>query len=83
MADTDLTYKPATELARLIREKTLSPVELMAATLRRIEAVNPVLNCFCFTYPEEALDAARAAEAAVMADAPLGPLHGLPIASRI
>ncbi len=82
MADTDLTYKPATELARLIREKTLSPVELMAATLRRIEAVNPVLNCFCFTYPEEALDAARAAEAAVMADAPLGPLHGLPIAIK-
>ena len=42
----------------------------------------PKLNCFCFVYPEEALQKARAAEAAVTAGKPLGPLHGVPIAIK-
>ena len=67
MADLDLCYTPATELAARIRDRKLSPVELMKNTLARIEAVNPKLNCFCFVYPEEALAKARAAEQAVTA----------------
>jgi aspartyl-tRNA(Asn)/glutamyl-tRNA(Gln) amidotransferase subunit A len=43
---TSLFKKPATELANLIRSKDLSPVELIDATLRRIEAVNPSINAF-------------------------------------
>lgn len=82
MTDLDLCYTPATELARLIRTKKLSPVELVRNTLARIEAVNPKLNCFCFVYPEEALEKARAAEAAVMAGRRLGPLHGVPFAMK-
>ena len=80
MTDLDLCYTPATDLARLIRTKKLSPVELVRNTLARIDSVNPKLNCFCFVYPEEALEKARAAEAAVMAGKPLGPLHGVPFA---
>ena len=80
MADLDLCYTPATELAARIRDRKLSPVELMKNTLARIEAVNPKLNCFCFVYPEEALAKARAAEQAVMDGRALGPLHGVPIA---
>ncbi len=64
-ADLDLAYTPATELARLIRARELSPVELMDNCLARIEAVNPVLNCFCFTYQDEARAAERVAEAAL------------------
>jgi len=78
----DLRFQSAIESARLIRAKKLSPVELVEASLRRIEEVNPALNCFCFVYPEEALAAARTAEAAAMAGEALGPLHGVPIAIK-
>ena len=82
MADMSLAYTPATTLARLIREKKVSPVEVVENSLARIEEVNGALNAFCFTYPEEALAQAREAERAVMAKEPLGPLHGVPIAIK-
>jgi len=73
---------PAVELARRIAGRELSPVEVSETALARIEAAQPVLNAFCFVYPEEALAAARAAEKAVAAGEPLGPLHGVPIAIK-
>ena len=42
----DLLKKDTTELASLISSRDISPVELMEACLRRIEALNPVLNAF-------------------------------------
>ena len=82
MVDLDLCYTPATELARRIRAKQLSPVELVKNSLARIEQVNPKLNCFCFVYPEEAIELAKKAEVAVMRGDKLGPLHGLPVAIK-
>ncbi len=82
MPDIDLCYTPATELVRLVRARELSPVELVENSLERIDEVNGTLNCFCFVYPDEAIEAARAAERAVSAGSPLGPLHGLPIAIK-
>ena len=82
MADLDLCYTPASELARRIRAKTISPVEVVKNSLARIDEINPRLNCFCFVYPEEALQQAQAAEAAVTAGKPLGPLHGVPLAIK-
>lgn len=78
----DLFYKSAQELAALIRSKTLSPVELTSAVLRRIEKSQPVLNAFITVCGERALDEARAAERAVMQGQPLGPLHGLPLSVK-
>ena len=72
----------AEETAARIRARELSPVEAVQASLDRIEAVNPTLNAFCFTFPERALEAARAAEHAVQSGAELGPLHGVPIAIK-
>jgi aspartyl-tRNA(Asn)/glutamyl-tRNA(Gln) amidotransferase subunit A len=74
----DLCFTPATELAGLIRAKRLSPVELMQATLARAQTLNPRLNAICTPTYDAALDAARAAERAVMRGEPLGPLHGVP-----
>src|SRR5262249_58760433 len=42
-SDRDLGYRPATELAGLVRARKISPVELTDALLRRIEQVNPAL----------------------------------------
>ena len=50
-----LAFTPAVELAGLIRQKKLSPVELMSALLQRIEALDPRLNAFRTTMPEQAL----------------------------
>ena len=79
---TGLCALPATEQARLVRRREVSPVDLVEASLARIEAVHPVLNAFCFVFPEEARAQAREAEAAVMRGDPLGPLHGLPVAFK-
>src|SRR3954447_20363018 len=73
----ELIFLDATKLAELIRTKELSPVEVMQAHLDRIAAVNPRINAIV-TVADDALDVARAAEAAVLSGATLGPLHGVP-----
>jgi amidase len=78
----DLAWRSATELAALIRERKLSPVEVMQAVIARIEARNPSLNAFVFTDFEGALDAARQAEQQVMDGKATGPLHGVPTAMK-
>ena len=72
----------ALTLARQIRTKEISPVEVVAATLRRIEALQPTVNAFITVTADEARDAARRAEAAVMAGHRLGPLHGVPFSVK-
>ena len=79
MDDLALAFISTTELRRLIRERALSPVELTEALLRQVERVNPVVNAFCTVAADQALAAARAAEAAVMRGDPLGLLHGIPV----
>jgi amidase len=78
-ADASLARKSARELARLIRTRAVSPVEVLDAFLAVIAALNPKLNAIVTLAAEQARDAARLAECAVMKGAPLGPLHGLPI----
>src|SRR5919204_4451389 len=78
MTSTELGFTPATEIARLIRTKALSPVEVTRTVLERIDSINPRVNAFCTITAESAMDTARAAEQAVMRGAPLGPLHGVP-----
>ena len=82
MANLDLCYTSASELASRIAAREISPVEVVENSLERINEVNDTLNCFCFTYPEEALERARSAERTVMEGKPLGPLHGVPIAIK-
>ena len=83
MADMSLAYTPATTLARLIREKKVSPVEVVENSLARIEEVNGALNAFCFTYPEEALAQAHEAERASWRRSHSGRCTACPSPSRI
>ena len=72
----------ALTLARQIRAKEISPVAVVEAVLQRIEALQPTVNAFITVTADEARDAARRAEAAVVAGAPLGPLHGVPFSVK-
>ncbi|WP_332693720.1 amidase [Bosea sp. (in: a-proteobacteria)] len=72
-----ITRFDATKLAELVRNRQLSPVEIVKAHLDRIEAVDPQINAIV-TVAEGALAAAKTAEDAVMAGEELGPLHGVP-----
>ncbi len=67
------------EAARQIAAKKLSPVELTRACLDRVHALDDRLHAFIRLTPERAMAEARAAEAAIMANGPKGPLHGIPI----
>jgi len=78
----DLTHLSATELARLIRTKKASPVEVTEAHLAAIERLNPAVNAFCTVAAEKALAWAREAEGAMKKRAKLGALHGVPVAIK-
>ena len=82
MGADDLCYTPATRLAALIRSKALSPVELTRAVLDRIGRLNPALKAYCTVTADAALEAARAAERAVLSGLPIGPLHGIPFSIK-
>lgn len=76
--DSNLIYSDATELARLIRTRQVSPVAVVQAYLDRIAAIDPKLNAIV-AVNEAALDEARKAEADLQSGRQdIGPLHGVP-----
>jgi amidase len=78
----DLCAIPAVDLARLIRARELSAVELLEAVLARIEAVNPALNAIVTLAAEQARVVAADLDARAARGSFAGPLHGLPIAIK-
>jgi aspartyl-tRNA(Asn)/glutamyl-tRNA(Gln) amidotransferase subunit A len=83
MANAELGFMPASEMAGLIRKKKLSPVEVVDAVLDRIATVDPKLNAFVTLTAAEARRQAKAAERALTRrSATLGPLHGVPFSVK-
>ena len=78
MTDADIGFLPATELTARFRAKTLSPVEVVDAVLRHIDAQEPALNAMVLTTPETARTQAKAAEAAYAAGT-ARKLEGVPV----
>jgi aspartyl-tRNA(Asn)/glutamyl-tRNA(Gln) amidotransferase subunit A len=72
-----ITQMNASQIAKLIAQRELSPVEVMQAHLDRIAEVNPRLNAIV-TLADGALAAAKKAEETVMSGVHVGPLHGVP-----
>ena len=79
MPANDLHYLTISETAALIESKQLSPVELVAAHLERIEQTDEQLNSFITLLAEEATAAAASAESEIQHGDYRGPLHGIPI----
>src|SRR5260370_16641513 len=67
------------EIVSSIGSKTISPVEIVEAHLKRIEKLQPRLNAFHHLDADAARQAAHVAETAVSRGVQLGPLHGVPL----
>ena len=78
----DLTDLTIEEASRLIRARSVSPVDLVRAYLERIERLNPQLNAFITVTEELALEQARERESELDNGRWRGPLHGIPIALK-
>jgi Asp-tRNA(Asn)/Glu-tRNA(Gln) amidotransferase A subunit family amidase len=69
-------------MARAVRARDVSPVELVEDALRRAEAWQPATNAFSRLHPEQALDEARHRAGSLARRDPIGPLHGVPVAVK-
>lgn len=75
----ELIYVSAVTLAKGIREKKWSAVEVVDAHLRRIEEVNPRLNAVVQSTADKARVEAREADESLAKGEVKGPLHGVPM----
>ena len=79
----ELWQLDATELAHLIRTGRASAREAVQSCLGRMDAVNPALNAIVRRMDDEALAAADAADAVRARGEELGPLHGVPVTTKV
>ncbi|MFM9106136.1 MAG: amidase family protein, partial [Chloroflexota bacterium] len=79
----DLWRLSASQLLEGYRRREFSPVEAMASVIGRAEAMEPTVNAFTWTFYDEAMDGARAAEARYLGkrEEPR-PFEGLPVAIK-
>jgi aspartyl-tRNA(Asn)/glutamyl-tRNA(Gln) amidotransferase subunit A len=82
MLSEDILYLPVVELARRIRARQLSPVELTESYLERSRQIGPKLNAYVTLTPELAKKQAQAAEQEIAAGKYRGVLHGIPYAAK-
>ncbi|MFZ1727906.1 MAG: amidase [Albidovulum sp.] len=78
----DLCYIPAHAALAGFRAKTLSPVEVLEAVIKRAEAVEPAVNALTFKHYDQAMAAAKRAEARYAKGTATGALEGLPVAIK-
>ena len=70
------------QIARQIRERQLSPVDLVQALLERIEKLEPQLNAWVYLDKDSVLSDAQEKLRQLEGNASIGPLHGVPIALK-
>ena len=83
--DKDIVFKPALTQGKLIRDREISPLELVELYLERIETYNPQLGCFYHVAAESAIrDAQEKTEqiAQTKDTTTLSPLFGVPTAIK-
>ena len=75
----ELWQHSATQISSLLRDRKISPVDVLQAVLQRYEKVNPTINAVVTLDAEGAHDAARAAEQRLMRGEQLSELDGVPV----
>ncbi|MBS0242364.1 MAG: amidase, partial [Proteobacteria bacterium] len=75
----ELSSKSAHALARLVRERKASPVDVVEDTLAHIALIEPKLNAFAVLDADGARSTAKSLEAKLARGETLGPLAGVPV----
>src|SRR5579872_563512 len=70
-------------MAAAIRERRISSREAVEACLARLHRVNPVINAVVDILEEEARAASDEADRMLSRVSRLGPLHGVPVTTKI
>ena len=82
MAETPLHFRTITEISEAIASKEVSPVEIAAAMLQRIDKLDGRLKSYATVMADSAMAAAQKAAQEIDAGMSRGPLHGVPIAVK-
>ena len=82
MAETPLHFRTITEISEAIASKEVSPVEIAAAMLQRIDELDGRLKSYATVMADSAMAAAQKAAQEIDAGMSRGPLHGVPIAVK-
>ena len=82
MNENQLAYMSIAEQAALIRNREISPVDLIDVYLRRIEKWDRVLHSWITVCADSARRQARQAEAEIARGNYRGPLHGIPFGAK-
>ena len=82
MDKADIPFLSATELSEVIRKREVSPVEAVEAYLDRIDSLDSKLYAYLTVCRDEAMQAAREAEQALVRGEHRGPMHGVPVAVK-
>jgi amidase len=61
-SDDPLSYASVDDLMAMFRARKASPVDLLKAQIKRIEALNPKINCITYKHFDEALKEAQQSE---------------------
>lgn len=77
-----ICYRGVRDLAAAIQRRTISPVEVVEAYLKRIEELNPRLSAYLTLTVNSALEEAKRAEVEIAAGRWRGPLHGIPYGAK-
>lgn len=80
--DQDYAYASIAEVGEALRQRYVSPVELVELCLGRIERLNPSLNAFITVVGNQARQEAEIAQQEIVAGNWKGPLHGVPVAFK-
>jgi aspartyl-tRNA(Asn)/glutamyl-tRNA(Gln) amidotransferase subunit A len=78
----DISNLTIKHLSKLIASREISCLEVVDATIERIERLNPKLNAFITILDEYARRQAKHADSLIKQGKYLGPLHGIPISLK-
>src|ERR1700734_1787374 len=76
--DEAIAFAPVHQLSRWIESRQLTSTRLTNIYLKRIEQINPKINCIITLTRDHALAQAKAADAEIAPGPYRGPLHGIP-----
>ncbi|MDE3107709.1 MAG: amidase [Acidobacteriota bacterium] len=82
MPELDLSRLTLEQAASALARRDFSPVDLLEATLRRVDATEPTVNALVSVLRDSARETARQADLEIAAGRYRGPLHGIPLAVK-